>query len=473
MSGFFISSQYNQIMPNDKIVSRKLRLEFYRRSTPGAIGFLASTIPLYFYPLITGPEQVFYNYLLILIILINISRIYFSRVPKNFDGDIPRQQHFIHSLMVTLNSICYGLLIGMCFYLQPIASNGFIISIILLSGITAASTTSLVLDRFLQNTFFVFAAIVPVVELFILAYSQQNKAYGTLASLLVVFILYLFVHSRQYYYKMCQLFKYESQILDEKYHLELVVEDLKKAQTEILKQKARANQAAHLAAIGEVAAGIAHEINNPLTIIQGNIKQIHQIAERESAIQIIDRSIKIENSINRISRIISGLKWTSSSKPSSVGEKVLFKNIVDRTLENYVERLDKISLQVSKCPEVELHLEELQIIQVLSHLLDNAISALQSTINPTIKIDLQTDEQFLIIKIQDNGPGIPLEARTNIFVPFYTTKEIGQGTGLGLSIARGIIEHHGGTLTLNDDQAQNGNWTTFKILLPIHQSPTA
>ncbi|MDO9184221.1 MAG: ATP-binding protein, partial [Bacteriovorax sp.] len=97
------------------------------------------------------------------------------------------------------------------------------------------------------------------------------------------------------------------------------------------------------------------------------------------------------------------------------------------------------------------------------HLLNNATEATSNILNPEITISMEVKKEFLSVCISDNGKGIPEENRAKIFLPFFTTKEIGAGPGLGLSVSRKIIEDHGGTLIFDE----HANQTTFKIVLPL------
>ncbi|MFA6237690.1 MAG: ATP-binding protein [Bacteriovorax sp.] len=460
-------------------VFNKLTLEFCRRSPAGAAAFAASAIPLILFPLITE-KPLYYVYLVAvsLILPINFIRIYLARKilsnPEHFSKDLL----FIHSATIVLNAICYGIFIGLVFWTLPMSTLSYTVAIIFLTAISSGSTSSLVLKPAVQNSFLFLVAILPMLELFFLSLYRGTRGYGLIACLLTIYLAYLKIHSKNFYIKMIQLYEYEERLILEKTQLQNLVDDLKKAQDEILTQKARADHSARLAAIGVMASGIAHEINNPLSIIQGHIKHIQTLTDQNNQLntetkrEFNERSEKIQNAVSRIGRIINGLKLFSLQRKDASFESVSFQSIIDNTLELCGERfhLNAIKLEVDKAPDVKVKVHMSQIIQVMHHLLNNAFEAVISSPDPEVRVTMEIKKNYLYVYIKDNGGGVPEEIRNRIFIPFFTSKEIGKGAGLGLSISRGIIEQHGGMLTLDEDQKNAPGWTTFVFSLPIAET---
>ncbi len=230
-------------------------------------------------------------------------------------------------------------------------------------------------------------------------------------------------------------------------------------------------QTSKLALLGEVAAGVAHEINQPLTYISSFIQSL-KIDIRNNALDkdyLMEGSVTSLTQVDRIDKIIQHLRTFGRSE-DIVKSPVCIETILNNTLLLIGERIRLRNIELVKNIESDLPVingNMNQLEQVFINLFQNSIDAfLPKSKNSEIAVDIlqSEDKCYVIIKIKDNGMGIEQECLDRIFEPFYTTKEVGKGTGLGLSIIYGIIEEHNGTIVCDSEV---GKGTTFTIRLPV------
>lgn len=217
-----------------------------------------------------------------------------------------------------------------------------------------------------------------------------------------------------------------------------------------------------LAAVGLLAAGIAHEINNPLTGVVGYAKLL---LEKPLEPRIREMVEKISVSGERCRKIVEGVLLFARQK-DGVRRRFDLGQLIDRVVAigEYQWRMHNVTVLRQTDPgPIELVADADQLEQVLLNLCSNAVDAMPRGGTLQIALTRQNDE-MLRLSVTDDGHGIPDEVKARIFDPFFSTKEIGKGTGLGLAISYGIIKDHGGDI-LVDSRPHRG--TTFTILLPI------
>jgi PAS domain S-box-containing protein len=244
--------------------------------------------------------------------------------------------------------------------------------------------------------------------------------------------------------------------------------------TERKEAEMRMTQSSKLSALGEMAGGIAHEINNPLSIIKGYVELLKRYSNREVLSQETLKQYlsKIDQTVGRISKIVGGMR--RFARESSMDEKTNYSlnKIVEETLDICLEKINNNGIQVDiewLSSQDIVYCRPVEISQVLLNLINNSYHAVSSLEHPWIKIKLEESQESYRISIIDNGPGISSEIKKKLFQPFFTTKEIGVGTGLGLSISKGIVEEHRGRLYF-DDSSSN---TKFVVELPKPKSLSA
>jgi len=233
----------------------------------------------------------------------------------------------------------------------------------------------------------------------------------------------------------------------------------KKAELKYALERQKSIQNSKLAALGELAAGIAHEINNPLAIIHGSVQLMPRYLEdSEKLIKKID---DINNSSKRISHIVKSLQKFSRTSDGKQFSLHCLKDIVDEavTLTGNKSKRHSTSISVDCNAEMIIICNEIEIEQVIINLINNAIDAIKHLPERWISIDIFEKNTCVVFKITDSGSGIPEEVSDKLFDPFFTTKNVGDGTGLGLSIAKGILDEHNATIAVE----QNSPHTCFTI----------
>ncbi|MDD4974066.1 MAG: ATP-binding protein [Bacteriovorax sp.] len=230
-------------------------------------------------------------------------------------------------------------------------------------------------------------------------------------------------------------------------------------------QRKQAIQSAKLSSLGEMASGIAHEINNPLTIISAIASTLKRPRGENEVDHKLNNSLdKIIKTVDRIAKIIRGLHAFSRDSYNDPAVETTVQHIIDGTLELCKERLknNEIDLRVLSFQDQNIQCREVQIAQVIMNLLNNSLDALEGSIDKWIQIEMTDLGDNVSIAVSDSGKKIPEAISEKMMQPFFTTKAVGKGTGLGLSISKGIIESHNGRFYLNHIAVH----TTFIIELP-------
>ena len=231
-------------------------------------------------------------------------------------------------------------------------------------------------------------------------------------------------------------------------------------------------QSAKLAAVGRLISGIAHEVNNPVSIIKLHIASVMQNIESQKLPEDLIETLRvIQRQNNKIGQIIAGLQAFSRQgyfSPDWINVNQTVHTAL-RLVENTLQNQDIVYQAELEDSLPKVFLDPIRIEQVLLNLFNNAIEAMPGggilTISTTLKTD-QTDEDWLVIQVRDTGTGIEEDHLAQLFDPFFTTKEVGEGTGLGLSVSYGLIQEHGGRIEVS---SQPGKGSEFQIYLPVKE----
>ncbi len=230
--------------------------------------------------------------------------------------------------------------------------------------------------------------------------------------------------------------------------------------TEFRKLQAQVDQSEKLAVVGQLAAGVAHEIGNPLA----SISSLVQILQRRSKEEFMNEQLaNIKENIDRISKIVREL--VDFSRPPSYEVEIHNITEVIKTalgIVKYDKRVKKVKFESdlsNELPKVKAASDEL--LQVFVNILLNALDAIEGTGNIFVKSYYR--EKFVYIEISDNGCGMNYNLIEKIFDPFFTTKETGKGTGLGLSVSYGIVKKFNGEIKV---KSKVNKGSTFTVILP-------
>jgi len=246
-------------------------------------------------------------------------------------------------------------------------------------------------------------------------------------------------------------------------------EEVARKTEEIRKTHASLVQTEKLASLGRMAAGVAHEINNPLT---GVITFAHLLRDRfpDKSQEVDDLNVIIEQS-ERCSKIISNLLTFARATPSEKGSCDM-NEVLSRTvfmLKNQA-KFHHIKFDVDMDePQFIVYGDSSQFQQIFLNMFINAADAMEGrgTITVATRRIQEQGKDFLEIEFTDEGCGIKEEDMSKLFEPFFTTKPIGKGTGLGLSVSHGIVKHFGGTLKV---ESTVGKGTSFFVRLPLTEA---
>lgn len=251
-----------------------------------------------------------------------------------------------------------------------------------------------------------------------------------------------------------------------------VVKRIAKADQEKQMMNKQVVETGRLAAIGELAAGIAHEINNPVAIMVEESGWIEDLLEegtdQEGNMEEFKRALKqIQNQGRRCKEITHKL-LSFARKTDSRVQSVQINDLIEEVVNLSSQRARYANVEIHTnlqpdLPETQMSMTEMQ--QVLMNIINNALDVMEKKGG---RLDILTEQKKdqIVISIRDTGPGIPAPNLSQIFVPFFTTKPVGKGTGLGLAICYGIIKKMGGNIEVD---STIGRGTTFRILLPLEK----
>jgi PAS domain S-box-containing protein len=245
------------------------------------------------------------------------------------------------------------------------------------------------------------------------------------------------------------------------------ITSLKEAEQKIIEQQNQLVANSKLSAIGEMAATITHEINNPLGVVLGRCEMLKDLLSKdqlnpEMLVKLVDA---IDINANRIEKIVKSMKSLSHQGDADPFIPTGISEILQDLNDLFSERFkgQGLKLDIDKNIDVKIECRSHEILQVLVNLLNNAYDAIINLSEKWIKVETKVKNDKLEISVTDSGKGIAPQHLEKLFMPFYSTKRVQYGTGLGLSISRSLIQRHQGHLEY-DSKSSN---TRFILTLPI------
>ena len=253
--------------------------------------------------------------------------------------------------------------------------------------------------------------------------------------------------------------------------LRLDIAERRRTERELADTRQTAIIAAKMAALGEMSANVAHEVNNPLTAIRLRVQQLHVLAARDrlDLASVLKTAAEIDKTVERIRRIVAALGFFARQVDNDPLRPENVLSIVNDTVELCLHRFQsqEIELRVEEIPgDLYVNCRGSQISQVLLNLLANAYDAVAHWPTRLVRIATQVVNGEVQIAVTDSGPGVPAEIAPRIMEPFFTTKDIGKGTGLGLSLSSGIAAAHGGLLTYDRIESETRFVLTLRRWTP-------
>jgi len=242
--------------------------------------------------------------------------------------------------------------------------------------------------------------------------------------------------------------------------------------TEKIENQEKSMSASKMAAIGEMAAGMAHEINNPIAVISGKSFMLRRLLKKGGEINrdiLSDLVDTIDHHIQRVATVISCLRRLSTSDDFEDFRNVDVANLIHDTLLLCEAKIKEKGIVINQDIPTGILVDArvVQLSQALLNLITNAADAAEVSKNKWIKIEAKVSQDRLKIFVSDSGPGVPDEILGKIFQPFFTTKDVGKGSGLGLSFSQSVARNHHGTLRV----AKEITSSCFELDIPLIRHP--
>lgn len=425
-------------------IQEQVEIDYVMKSKNSAIAFVFVTI-LFIY--LQKFSEVYKAYILILSIAVIILSVIRFLNAKIFAAGKRRIENAVTGVTLTVLFNCIFWCAIAIMSLLSFEDNNFqiIITFIILIAISASSIVTISHKR----SFFLlinFMLMGPQVFYSVIKYQQSNDASMLwIAGYAVIFTIYNITQGKVVANELARRFSME-------YDLKKTLEEVALSKKHLEEESIKTFHASRLSSLGEMAGGVAHEINNPLAIIQGMTKYVLTHNENKLDETSKLKLLKINSATERIAKIVKGMKIISSKNDKIEHESTKISKIVDVSLSLFEERIknESITFTLENVTDPMIMCNPLQVSQILINLISNALDALKNCEGDKI-LTLKVTEDFLHhtveIRVINSGELLTQSILDKIFEPFFSTKALGQGTGLGLSISRTLAISNGGQIS--------------------------
>lgn len=425
--------------------------EIASKSVPASIAFAAFAILVFFYRFNVDHHRLILQFACIGVIFASAFRILISRKYTR-EEDQKTYWKFVRA-SVWLNTLAWTVIFCVASWELQATGYHYVAAMVIMTGFASASLVTLSYDKWL---FFPFNIATISGPLLISTYFGCTTGNSSHFIITITFTFLFLYQCRQYKeYRVGLYHRFNTQV------------ELEDSNDKLVNQTMQLVQVSKTAALGEMAGGLSHEVNNSLMVILGTVQQLERNLKKKNA-NDPDSENKIQTmtaAIQKIKTVIDGLKYFSLEREHVPMESVSLPEIMERTL-NYCQEMLKahdVTLSVEKIPQVNIHCHPMELTQVFFTILKNADEAVSKLPSDRwIRIKFKLHENRVKISVINGGPRMEKHIREKIFQPFFTTKDVGEGSGLSLSIARGIVKDHGGELIIDDHESS----TCFIVDLP-------
>lgn len=357
-------------------------------------------------------------------------------------------------VVIAAHSVVFAIIGCLAFWELDYTGVDFSILVAIVVGFTTGAIITLSYDRRLFELH-VGLILGSIVVLSVLKGALGNDPEGLRYSLLIaIYLAYLHFQFKAFHQQTVQKAVYEK--------------ELERSNEEIRNSTEKLIQSSRFEALGDMAQGLAHEINNSTMVILGSAQQVERELRKESILsEKNEKRIKaVVDAVLRMKTIIDGLKSFSQQMDKEDKVPTPLTQIMERTL-HYIQemlRAHAVRFEITPYTEELIPCQPLQVTHILFNLIRNADDAIRElpVEQRWIRLQIVNEPDHIDFRISNGGPVIPPELRRRLFQPFYSTKDINAGTGLSLSSARGLARDHGGEIYLDEKSTH----TTFVLRLP-------